>query len=209
MQDVSILIPTYNGESTLGALLERLQPLRREGVEVLAMDSGSKDGTLALLDSRSATPGGRSPRSDGYFLTGILICDACDAHMHGNFTKQTGQRSGERIRKYVCRNRCSVVWADDRDGFAGVESVVRALAIARGSDRRYMHRVAAAAEAEPATCRDHDGSDITRQARAPADPRDPVRPMRRRALAPGCERSRTPDESRVAPPRQCGAGLRR
>lgn len=49
---VSALIPTLNGAATLGPLLEALQRRReRDGLEILAIDSGSTDGTLAMLEA--------------------------------------------------------------------------------------------------------------------------------------------------------------
>jgi rhamnosyltransferase len=50
--NVSIVLPTYNGAATLPALLDRLQAHRQRGVEVLAIDSGSRDGTLGLLEGK-------------------------------------------------------------------------------------------------------------------------------------------------------------
>jgi rhamnosyltransferase len=50
---VSIVIPTLNGAATLPAVLDAIAGQRVDfSVEVLAVDSGSTDGTLELLDRR-------------------------------------------------------------------------------------------------------------------------------------------------------------
>ena len=43
---ISIIIPTYNEESTIERLMETLEPLN-ERCEILFVDGGSTDGTLA------------------------------------------------------------------------------------------------------------------------------------------------------------------
>lgn len=48
---ISIIIPTYNEESTIERLMETLEPLN-ERCEILFVDGGSTDGTLALLKDR-------------------------------------------------------------------------------------------------------------------------------------------------------------
>lgn len=45
---LSIIIPALNEASGIVATLERLQPLRRRGVEVVVVDGGSRDDTAAL-----------------------------------------------------------------------------------------------------------------------------------------------------------------
>jgi len=45
---LSIVMPCLNEASGIGAALERLQPLRRRGVEVIVVDGGSSDGSVAL-----------------------------------------------------------------------------------------------------------------------------------------------------------------
>ena len=44
---ISIIIPTYNEESTIERLMETLEPLN-ERCEILFVDGGSTDGTLAF-----------------------------------------------------------------------------------------------------------------------------------------------------------------
>jgi rhamnosyltransferase len=52
---ISVVIPTLNGAATLPALLEAIECQHVPGgVEVVAVDSGSSDGTLDLLTSRVA-----------------------------------------------------------------------------------------------------------------------------------------------------------
>ena len=51
MPDVSLVIPTLNGERTLPALLA---PVRNAGVEIVAIDSGSRDRTVELLKDAGA-----------------------------------------------------------------------------------------------------------------------------------------------------------
>jgi GT2 family glycosyltransferase len=48
---ISIIIPTYNEESTIERLMKTLEPLN-ERCEILFVDGGSTDGTLALLKDR-------------------------------------------------------------------------------------------------------------------------------------------------------------
>jgi rhamnosyltransferase len=49
---VSIVVPTFNGAATLPALLEAVRAQRTDfGFELVAIDSGSTDGTLALLEA--------------------------------------------------------------------------------------------------------------------------------------------------------------
>ena len=56
MPDVSIIIPTLNGERTLPALLSAITRTReRHQLELIAIDSGSRDRTLALLGDAGAT----------------------------------------------------------------------------------------------------------------------------------------------------------
>jgi rhamnosyltransferase len=51
---VSIVVPTYNGADTLPALLDAVEGQRTDfGYELVAVDSGSDDGTLDLLKSRT------------------------------------------------------------------------------------------------------------------------------------------------------------
>ncbi|MBF0353747.1 MAG: glycosyltransferase family 2 protein [Alphaproteobacteria bacterium] len=54
MLNVSVVIPVYNEEATILACLERVRAQRLEGVsfEILVVDDGSKDETLARLKSR-------------------------------------------------------------------------------------------------------------------------------------------------------------
>ncbi len=49
-----MIVPTYNGASYLAAALESIRPQIDDGVEVLAIDDGSTDSTLAILDSYTA-----------------------------------------------------------------------------------------------------------------------------------------------------------
>lgn len=48
MLTLSIIIPCLNEAGGIVAALERLQPLRRRGVEVIVVDGGSRDGSVAL-----------------------------------------------------------------------------------------------------------------------------------------------------------------
>ena len=51
---ISVVLPTLNGTSTLPALLDALDAQRLDGgVELVAIDSGSTDGTIALLERRA------------------------------------------------------------------------------------------------------------------------------------------------------------
>lgn len=135
-------------------------PVTETGTKPI-IDRETFDRVVALLDSRSASPGGRSPLSDTYFLSGLLRCGApdCDAEMFGSLHTRS---DGSRVRKYRCRHAHQVIAADDYcpksrcdggdgcthddDRLPGVETVVRALAIAYASDAKHMHTIAAAAE---------------------------------------------------------------
>lgn len=52
---VTAIVPTLNGEATLPALLSSIERARRQRpIELVAIDSGSKDGTLSLLRAAGA-----------------------------------------------------------------------------------------------------------------------------------------------------------
>lgn len=51
MAVLSIIIPCLNEAGGIVAALERLQPLRRRGAEVIVVDGGSSDGSVALAVS--------------------------------------------------------------------------------------------------------------------------------------------------------------
>lgn len=63
---LSIVIPALNEAEHIAATLERLQPLRRRGVEVVVVDGGSSDATVALAqpaaDRVIAAERGRAPQ---------------------------------------------------------------------------------------------------------------------------------------------------
>jgi glycosyltransferase involved in cell wall biosynthesis len=54
MITVSIIVPAYNEERTIIALLERVKAQRVDGVEfqILVVDDGSRDRTVALIEAR-------------------------------------------------------------------------------------------------------------------------------------------------------------
>ena len=64
MAALSIVIPCLNEAGGIVAALERLQPLRRRGVEVIVVDGGSHDGSVALAaalaDQVLSAPRGRA-----------------------------------------------------------------------------------------------------------------------------------------------------
>ncbi len=64
MVRLSIIIPCLNEGGVIGRLLERLQPLRQQGYEVILVDGGSSDGTRSiarpLVDRLLQTPPGRA-----------------------------------------------------------------------------------------------------------------------------------------------------
>lgn len=47
---LSIIIPVLNEEDSIVSMLERLQPLRDQGDEVIVVDGGSDDHTLELAE---------------------------------------------------------------------------------------------------------------------------------------------------------------
>jgi glycosyltransferase involved in cell wall biosynthesis len=61
---LSIIIPTLDEAECVGALLQQLQPLRTRGHEVILVDGGSRDATVALaeplVDKLLTAPAGRA-----------------------------------------------------------------------------------------------------------------------------------------------------
>lgn len=49
---VSVIIPAYNGEKTLGACLDACLAQMKDDVEILVVDDGSTDGTAAVVKAR-------------------------------------------------------------------------------------------------------------------------------------------------------------
>jgi Glycosyl transferase family 2 len=62
---LSVVMPTYNGETYLGPALESVVAQDLLGVEVVAVDDGSTDGTLALLQAYTARLPLRIVEGDG------------------------------------------------------------------------------------------------------------------------------------------------
>jgi rSAM/selenodomain-associated transferase 2 len=62
--NISIVIPTLNEEGCLPGLLDKLAPLRRRGAEVIVVDGGSADDTVATAERAGVeifhTPPGRA-----------------------------------------------------------------------------------------------------------------------------------------------------
>lgn len=71
---ISIIIPVYNEERTLPALLARLAELEGEH-EVIFSDGGSTDGTLALLRGHQVVTGAKGRGAQ---------CSRAAAHVHGD-----------------------------------------------------------------------------------------------------------------------------
>ena len=63
---LSIIIPTLNEARNLPSLLRALAPARARGAEVLVVDGGSEDETVALAEGHGVTvlraEGGRGPQ---------------------------------------------------------------------------------------------------------------------------------------------------
>jgi rSAM/selenodomain-associated transferase 2 len=63
-QQISIIIPALNEENTVGVLCDALQPLRQRGHEVILVDGGSTDQTIATAlpqtDKLISAPRGRA-----------------------------------------------------------------------------------------------------------------------------------------------------
>ncbi|HMX53889.1 MAG TPA: glycosyltransferase, partial [Plasticicumulans sp.] len=61
---LSIIVPVLDDAPALDALLERLRPLRTQGVELIVVDGGSRDDSVALACARSTcvltAPAGRA-----------------------------------------------------------------------------------------------------------------------------------------------------
>ena len=49
MQKISILVPAFNEESTIGTILEKLLALAFENCEIIVVDDGSQDQTVAVV----------------------------------------------------------------------------------------------------------------------------------------------------------------
>lgn len=64
MSRISVVIPTLDERGGIGATLAALQPLRRDGHEIVVVDGGSADGTLeavgGLADQAIRSPRGRA-----------------------------------------------------------------------------------------------------------------------------------------------------
>lgn len=54
-QTVSVLVPCYNVEGTLGRCLDSIEAQTHDGIEIVAVDDGSTDGTGDILRERSAS----------------------------------------------------------------------------------------------------------------------------------------------------------
>ncbi len=51
---VAILLPTYNEEDGIGAVIDEIKKLKREDFEVFTVDSGSTDKTIAISEEKGA-----------------------------------------------------------------------------------------------------------------------------------------------------------
>ncbi len=51
---LSVIMPTYNGQDYLAAALDNIRAQGDDGVEIIAVDDGSSDGTLAILEAFAA-----------------------------------------------------------------------------------------------------------------------------------------------------------
>lgn len=54
MQKISILVPAYNEESTIGTILDKLLALPFSNCEIIVVDDGSKDNTVAVVREYAA-----------------------------------------------------------------------------------------------------------------------------------------------------------
>ena len=50
---VSVVIPVWNGESTIVRCLQSVQNQTWQQLEIIVVDDGSRDGTAALLDQEA------------------------------------------------------------------------------------------------------------------------------------------------------------
>lgn len=64
---VSVVVPVFNGRETIAACLESLlkQELPREGLEIIVVDDGSRDGTLAVVSKYPSVRVVSQPRNMG------------------------------------------------------------------------------------------------------------------------------------------------
>lgn len=119
VHDISIVIPTRNGEATLGLQLDALGAAvdRYEAenpgcfVEVVVADNGSSDGTVALVERCQQMPGNRLPR--------LRVVDASRT-IGINAARNVGIHSAFGDLLLVCD-------ADDRVSVEWVTEMVRAL----------------------------------------------------------------------------------
>ncbi len=54
MKDISVIVPAYNVESTVATTLDSLLRQTKQEIEILAVNDGSRDGTLAVLQQYAA-----------------------------------------------------------------------------------------------------------------------------------------------------------
>lgn len=130
MPKVSILIPTLDEESTLRATLERLQPMRARGCELIVVDGGSRDATKGvarpLVDLLLEAPLGRARQMNAgarqargellWFLHAdtlapaegdlAVIAASEEGHSWGRFdVRLSGRHTGLRIIEWMMNRR--------------------------------------------------------------------------------------------------------
>lgn len=79
---ISIVIPTRNGAATLPAVLDAIAGQQIDiGVRIVAVDSGSTDGTLPILKERADRLIQVPPKDFDHGLTRNLAIKACDSEL--------------------------------------------------------------------------------------------------------------------------------
>ncbi len=137
---LSIIIPVVNEQEALGKSLAALQPLRRRGVEVIVVDGGSTDATLALArplaDLTLRAPLGRASQMNAGARR--AQGDTFSVPAFGHRTARTGRganfRSAEPKRTDMGALRCPVRFAAPHPS-RGVLYDEQKIAMDRNSDR--------------------------------------------------------------------------
>ncbi len=99
MHQMSVIIPCYNGEAYLAEALDSILSQALDGIEIIVVDDGSTDGSVAIARSRGANVkivqqerrGGAAARLAGICVASgefLAFCDADDVWSPDRFPAQ-------------------------------------------------------------------------------------------------------------------------